>query len=116
MQLIFQGHDFSFRGMQHPESAISSGMGWLTSFWGTDTVPTLLGTNYYYQTSNVGFSIPASEHAVMTAYGKECETDAFVRLMNQYPSGLLSIVSDSFDLWNVCTRIVSDLKEKNTCS
>lgn len=108
----FQGHDFSFRGMQHPESAISSGMGWLTSFWGTDTVPTLLGTNYYYQTSNVGFSIPASEHAVMTAYGKECETDAFVRLMNQYPSGLLSIVSDSFDLWNVCTRIVSDLKEK----
>lgn len=108
----FQGHDFSFRGMQHPESAISSGLGFLTSFSGTDTIPALLASNYYYGTKNVGFSVPASEHAVMTAYGKEDEIGAFRRLMQQYPTGILSVVSDSFDLWKVCTEYITELKEE----
>ena len=108
----FQGHDFSFRGMQHPESAISSGLGFLTSFKGTDTIPTLQAAKYYYGDTDVAFSVPASEHAVMTAYGKENEIDGFKRLMKQYPSGILSVVSDSFDLWEVCTRFVTELKEE----
>ena len=108
----FQGHDFSFRGMQHPESAISSGLGFLTSFSGTDTIPTLQASKYYYGDSNVAFSVPASEHAVMTAYGKENEIDGFKRLMKQYPTGILSVVSDSFDLWQVCTKFVTELKEE----
>ena len=108
----FQGHDFSFRGMQHPESAISSGLGFLTSFSGTDTIPTLQAAKYYYGDSNVAFSVPASEHAVMTAYGKENEIDGFKRLMKQYPTGILSVVSDSFDLWQVCTKFVSELKDE----
>lgn len=107
----FQGHDFSFRGMQHPESAISSGLGWLTSFKGTDTVPALYAAKKYYNDSNIGFSVPASEHAVMTAYGKEDEIEAFKRLMVQYPTGILSIVSDSFDLWKVCTEYMVELKD-----
>lgn len=108
----FQGHDFSFRGMQHPESAISSGLGFLTSFKGTDTIPTLQAAKYYYGDTDVAFSVPASEHAVMTAYGKENEIDGFKRLMKQYPSGILSVVSDSFDLWQVCTKFVTELKEE----
>lgn len=112
MAVYFQGHDFSFRGMQHPESAISSGMGWLTSFWGTDTIPALQAAEYYYCSKSVGFSVPASEHAVMTAYGKESEIKGFERLMNQYPKGFLSIVSDSFDLWQVCTTYIKQLKDK----
>ena len=108
----FQGHDFSFRGMQHPESAISSGLGFLTSFKGTDTIPALQGAKYYYGDTDVAFSVPASEHAVMTAYGKENEIDGFKRLMKQYPSGILSVVSDSFDLWQVCTKFVTELKEE----
>jgi nicotinamide phosphoribosyltransferase len=108
----FQGHDFSFRGMQHPESAISSGMGFLTSFSGTDTIPTLQAVKYYYGDENVAFSVPASEHAVMTAYGKENEIDGFRRLIKQYPTGILSLVSDSFDLWSVCTKFVVELKDE----
>jgi nicotinamide phosphoribosyltransferase len=108
----FQGHDFSFRGMQHPESAISSGMGFLTSFSGTDTIPTLQAVKYYYGDENVAFSVPASEHAVMTAYGKENEIDGFRRLIKQYPSGILSVVSDSFNLWQVCTKFVIELREE----
>ena len=108
----FQGHDFSFRGMQHPESAISSGMGFLTSFSGTDTIPTLQAVKYYYGDENVAFSVPASEHAVMTAYGKENEIDGFRRLIKQYPTGILSLVSDSFNLWDVCTKFVVELKDE----
>ena len=108
----FQGHDFSFRGMQHPESAISSGLGFLTSFCGTDTIPCLQAAEYYYDSKDVGFSVPASEHAVMTAYGKEDEINAFRRLMKQYPTGILSVVSDSFDLWKVCTEFITELKEE----
>jgi nicotinamide phosphoribosyltransferase len=108
----FQGHDFSFRGMQHPESAISSGLGFMTSFMGTDTIPVLQAANHYYLTPNIGFSVPASEHAVMTAYGKENEIDGFRRLMKQYPKGILSVVSDSFDLWQVLTKYLPELKEE----
>jgi nicotinamide phosphoribosyltransferase len=108
----FQGHDFSFRGMQHPESAISSGLGFLTSFCGTDTIPCLQAAEYYYNSKDVGFSVPASEHAVMTAYGQEDEINAFRRLMKQYPAGILSVVSDSFDLWKVCTEFITELKDE----
>jgi nicotinamide phosphoribosyltransferase len=48
----------------------------------------------------------------MTAYGKEDEIGAFRRLMQQYPTGILSVVSDSFDLWKVCTEYVTELKEE----
>jgi nicotinamide phosphoribosyltransferase len=108
----FQGHDFSFRGMQHPESAISSGLGFLTSFKGTDTIPALQAAYHYYYSKDVGFSVPASEHAVMTAYGKEEEIKGFKRLMKQYPTGILSVVSDSFDLWEVCTKFITELKDE----
>jgi nicotinamide phosphoribosyltransferase len=108
----FQGHDFSFRGMQHPESAISSGMGFLTSFSGTDTIPALKAAKYYYSGESVGFSVPSSEHAVVTSYGKEDEIESFRRIMKQFPSGIVSMVSDSFDLWQVCTKFVTELKDQ----
>lgn len=107
----FQGHDFSMRGMQHPESAISSGLGWLSSFKGTDTIPTLQAADYYYNSKDAGFSVNATEHAVMTAYGKETEIEGFKRLLNLFPTGILSIVSDSFDLWKVCTEYMVELKD-----
>jgi nicotinamide phosphoribosyltransferase len=108
----FQGHDFSSRGMQHPEAAVSSSLGFLTSFKGTDTIPALEAAAYYYNEKDVAFSVPASEHAVMTAYGREDEIQGFKRLMEQYPTGILSVVSDSFDLWKVCTEFVTTLKEQ----
>jgi nicotinamide phosphoribosyltransferase len=108
----FQAHDFSFRGMQHPEAAISSGLGFLTSFMGTDTIPTLQAAEYYYATIDVAFSVPASEHSVMTAYGKEEEIEGFKRLMKQFPTGILSVVSDSFNLWQVLTKFLPELKEE----
>lgn len=108
----FQGHDFSFRGMQHPESATSSGMGFLTSFMGTDSIPCLKAMSHYYKSENVAFSVPASEHSVMTAYGKENEIEGFRRILKQFPTGIVSVVSDSFDLWKVVTEYVTEMKEE----
>lgn len=110
MGVIYQGHDFSFRGMQHPESAISSGLGWMSCFSGSDTIPVMQAADHYYLTGNICGSIPASEHAVMTAYGKENEIDAFRRIITkQYPNGYVSIVSDSFDFWEVLTKYMPEL-------
>ena len=109
----WQGHDFSMRGMDSVEAVISSGLGHLTSFWGTDSLPTIYGARKYYGAE--GFfcgSVPATEHSVMCAGGKEDEVDTFRRLLKTYPSGILSVVSDTWDLWKVCTEHVVTLKEE----
>ena len=109
---VFQCHDFSMRGMQSLESAIASGLGFLVSSSGTDTLPVLQASEYYYGTSDVAFSVPASEHAIMTAYGKENEIDSFSRILDLFPTGVVSMVSDQFDLWKVLTEYLPQLKEK----
>jgi len=108
----FQCHDFSMRGMQSLESAIGSALGFLVCSKGTDTLPSLQAAKYYYNESDVAFSVPASEHAVMTAYGKENEIDSFSRILDLFPTGIVSMVSDQFDLWNVLTVMLPQLKDK----
>lgn len=109
----WQGHDFSMRGMDSVEVTISSGLGHLTSFSGTDSLPALHGARKYYgETEFVGGSVNATEHSVMCAGGMEDEIGTFSRLLDTYPTGILSIVSDTWDLWKVCTKHVVTLKEK----
>jgi nicotinamide phosphoribosyltransferase len=109
----WQGHDFSMRGMDSVDAVISSGLGHLTSFLGSDSLPTIYGARKYYGAK--GFfagSVPATEHSVMCAGGKEDEVDTFRRLLETYPTGILSVVSDTWDLWKVCTEHVVTLKEE----
>ncbi len=109
----WQGHDFSMRGMDSVEAVVSSGLGHLTSFMGTDSLPTIWGARKYYgaEGSFCG-SVPATEHSVMCAGGKEDEIETFRRLLETYPTGILSVVSDTWDLWKVCTEHVVTLKEE----
>lgn len=108
----FQNHDFSMRGMQSLDSAISSALGFLVCSKGTDTLPVLQAAMYYYNESSSAFSVPASEHAVMTAYGKENEIDSFSRILDLYPTGIVAMVSDQYDLWKVLTEYLPQLKDK----
>lgn len=48
----------------------------------------------------------------MCAGSKEDELGTFKRLMETYPTGILSVVSDTWDLWNVITNILPQLKEQ----
>ena len=102
----FQAHDFSFRGMSGLEDSMFSGAGHLTSFCGTDSVPSIDYLEDYYNADCtkelIGASVPATEHSVMCAGGKVDELDTFRRLITEiYPSGIVSIVSDTWDFWKV---------------
>ena len=109
----WQGHDFSMRGLDSIDAVVSSGLGHLTSFFGTDSLPAIYGARKYYGAEGfVAGSVPATEHSVMCAGGKEDEIDTFRRLLETYPKGILSVVSDTWDLWKVCTEHVVTLKEE----
>jgi nicotinamide phosphoribosyltransferase len=109
----WQGHDFSMRGMDSVDAVISSGLGHLTSFSGTDSLPAIYGARKFYgEEGFVGGSVPATEHSVMCAGGKEDEIETFRRLLKTYPTGILSVVSDTWDLWKVCTEHIVTLKDE----
>jgi nicotinamide phosphoribosyltransferase len=109
----WQGHDFSMRGMDSVDAVISSGLGHLTSFHGSDSLPAIYGARKFYKEDGfVAGSVNATEHSVMCAGTKEDEVGTFRNLMETYPTGILSIVSDTWDLWKVCTEHVVTLKEE----
>lgn len=111
----FQGHDFSMRGLSGVDSVIQSGLGHATSFLGSDSLPVIHGARKYYDEKDfVVGSVNATEHSVMSAGGSEEgeELDTFRYLMKQFPTGILSIVSDTWDLWKVITEYLPTIKEE----
>jgi nicotinamide phosphoribosyltransferase len=48
----------------------------------------------------------------MCAGGMDTEVETFRRLITEYPSGVLSIVSDTWDFWNVITNTAKELKQQ----
>lgn len=134
----WQGHDFSMRGMSGVHDAMRCGAGHLLSFCGTDTIPAIDYAEDFYganaETELIGGSIPATEHSVMTlrillkvqqlqhdpAYAGVdektllgvAELEVVRELVTKdYPAGMVSIVSDSFDFWRMMTVIARDLKD-----
>lgn len=115
--LAFQFHDFSYRGISSTESAIKTGLGHLSYFLGTDNLPAIMEKGNYRSLHDhtqpfYGTSIPATEHSVMCANGQENELQTFSRLLDLYPTGIVSIVSDTWDIFHVCNNILPKLKEK----
>jgi nicotinamide phosphoribosyltransferase len=113
----WQGHDFSMRGMMGVEAACMSGAGHLLSFTGTDTVPAIDFLEEYYNADSdkelIGGSVPATEHSVMCVGGIEDEIGTFRRLITEtYPSGIVSIVSDTWDFWKVMSEYLPELKDE----
>lgn len=110
--LMFKLHDFGARGASSKETAGLGGAAHLVNSWGTDTVSGLVIARNYYGASMAGYSIPATEHAVMTAQGREGEKDVFKRILEQNPTGLIAMVSDSYDLMNaVRSYLGKDLRD-----
>lgn len=111
-----QGHDFSFRGMGNVQDAAMSGAGHLTSFIGTDSIPGIdLVEDYYHGNveEGIGGSVPATEHSVMCMGGELDELETFRKLiMETYPTGVISIVSDTWDFWKVIREYLPALKDE----
>lgn len=131
--VMWQGHDFSSRGMSGIQDAARTGAGHLLSFAGTDNVTAvqLVNDAYHGKETFVGGSVPATEHATMTSsilveaerlrqtgvdednVMTQAELNVIKRLVTEvYPSGVVSVVSDSFDFWKVITEIAPTLKNE----
>ena len=106
--IMFKLHDFGFRGVTSVEAAGLGGMAHLVNFMGTDTIMALLYADRYYNANKAleagiaGFSIPATEHSQMSLLGRKGEPVMMKRLLEQFPTGLLACVSDTYDIIQAC--------------
>lgn len=107
----FMLHDFSMRGLTGLDATIGSGMAFAIVSNGSDSLPVIQASKHYYDINETPiFSVRASEHSQMTAGGPEGEFDIYKVLLTKFPDGILSLVSDSFDLWRVLTDYLPKLK------
>lgn len=108
----FMLHDFGFRGVSSMESAGIGGMAHLVHFKGTDTIEGMrYAKNYYDASDNLAYSVPASEHSVMTS-DENGEDSVLERLLNTYSSGILSVVADSYNIYDFVSIKMRKFKDK----
>lgn len=107
-ELPFKLHDFGARGATSAEAAGLGGMAHLVNFMGTDTVEGLMFARRFYGAPMAGFSIPAAEHSTITSWMRSGEVDAYRNMLTQFPTGLVAVVSDSYDVWNAASNIWGD--------
>jgi len=127
--LDYMFHDFSMRGQTGKSAIINSGLGWAACSRGSDTLPVIPAARMYYDeplNEVVINSVIATEHAIMCAltgfylqkkdgsWDKigELEVETFRYLLEKFPKGILSIVSDTWDLWRVLTEYCAVLKDE----
>lgn len=109
--------DFSMRGMGSIESAVRSSAGHLLSFTGTATIGAICWLEDYYgadcEKEVVGRGLPSMEHSVMETYTKQGEADSYRHLIcDVFPDETFTIVSDTWDFWNVVENIIPSLRDE----
>ena len=111
----FLCHDFSARGLD-PFSMLSSGLGHAMSFRGSDSIIVIPGARYFYgepENEVCINSVNASEHSVSTTkIFTVGEQEMLSDWMKVFPTGILSVVSDTFDLWKLITEYLPALKDE----
>lgn len=108
-KLPFMLHDFGFRGSTSYESAGLGGAAHLINFCGTDNVAGMELLMEYYDAKTPGFSVPSAEHSTITSWGKDKEWRAYDNILNRFKKGIVSVVSDSWDIDNACSHIWGEL-------
>ncbi len=109
----FAVHDFGSRGAMTPEGAAFTGMAHALNFDGSDTIVSApLIRKFYNAEGMVICSVPASEHSVMCSFGREDEIKAFENMLDIYPTGIVSIVSDTYNWYNVMDNMTLQLKDR----
>lgn len=110
--------DFSMRGQESLESATKSSAAFCLSFLNTATVPAIPFLEEYYNCDctkePVAYGAISTEHSVMcsnTAVDSD-EITMVKRLLNEtYKDLSFSMVSDSYDYWNLVDNILPECKE-----
>ena len=104
----FALHDFGARGVSCGEEAMLGGMSHLVNFMGTDTLEALVGARRFYNEYMAGYSVAASEHSTMTAWGRKGEKNAVRNMIEKCggPGKIVSIVGDTWDIFNFVDNII----------
>lgn len=103
--IAFRLLDFGARGVSSSESAMVGGLSHLVNFMGTDTVEALVAGSMFYDADIAGYSIPASEHSVLTSWGGEAgEIESMKNIAARFlaPGKMVACVSDSYDVRRAC--------------
>lgn len=110
----FRLHDFGARGVSSFESAGIGGLAHLVNFKGTDNITALLFAKDYYNANMAGFSVPAMEHSTVTSWGRENEIESYRNMIKQFggKDKIVSIVSDSYNIFEACKSFGTELKEE----
>lgn len=120
----FNHHDFGYRGTSSEETARLMGMSALTSFKGTDTLGAIKLIQDYYYGDMPGYSVIATEHMVVCSYGsREEEYNSYKNIINNVKEKfididtptktiILSLVSDTYNIYNVCNNILPSLRNE----
>jgi nicotinamide phosphoribosyltransferase len=107
--LPFKLHDFGYRGASSEESARLGGAAHLVNFMGTDTFGALELCDEFYHEEMAGFSIPATEHSIMTALGEMGESRMMERFLDIFGQNenvpAIACVSDQYNIFNACENI-----------
>ena len=101
--------DFSMRGQTSIEASKRSSAAFLTSFYKTSCIPSIDYLEKYYNTSCkeeiVGLGGISTEHSIMCLLGQN-EPKAIQKILdNTDDHETISIVSDTWDYWNMVTNI-----------
>ena len=111
--------DFSMRGQESVESATKSSAAFCLSFLNTATVPAILWleSNYHCDCAKepVAFGALSTEHSVMCSnFAMDGDEITHIRrlLTEVYPHQSFSMVSDSYDYWNLVDNILPQLKDE----
>lgn len=111
--------DFSMRGQESKRSAYKSSAAWLLSFVNTATVPAIDFLERYYNCDcskeEVGFGAVSTEHSVMCSnFAVDGDEITMVkRLLTEiYPNTSFSMVSDSYDYWNLVDNLLPQCRDE----
>lgn len=115
--IAFSLNDFGARGVSSCESAEIGGLAHLVHFMGTDNIQAIVAARNYYDEQIAGVSVPASEHSIQCAYGKDNQREYLKTMLDTYakPGAIVSIVLDGYDVYReaglLCTEFVEQIKQ-----
>lgn len=111
--------DFGMRGMSCMNEATRCSAAWLLSSNKTSSIPVLPYIDKYYDAdcsfNHIGLGSISTEHSVMGAnYALDGDERTFVKrlLTELYPHASFSMVSDTYDYWNMVKNILPSLKKE----
>lgn len=111
--------DFGMRGMSCMDEAIHASAAWLLSFNKTSTIPAIPYIEQMYLTdclaAGIGRGAVSTEHSCQGAnFAVDGDEITFIKRMltELYPNTSFSMVSDTYDYWNLVNNLLPQCKKE----